>query len=153
MSINDRQIRQAEEALYMHKYLFGRISALQIEIESIVPTMPGSVLKMVGRPVAKTPMDTSETERWGIIRATCKEGIEICAKEGLKKKLDAFKKTLSKEELNLIKELYDREQRPARVRERLNLSSREYYTIRQRILRKLWPYIEEVEDVFEIAVK
>jgi len=151
--MSGNNIRQAEEALYMHKYLFGRIAELEIHVNAMLPTMPGSVLKMVGRPVAKTPMDTSETEQWGIIRATCEEAIEMDAKGKLKRKLDKFKSKLPDRERALVHELYDREQRPIRVRQNVGLTEREYHTMRQRILRKLCAQLQDVEDVFEIAVK
>lgn len=145
--MNDREIRISEECLYMRKYLYGRIAELDIELETKLPQLPGSVLKMVGKPVAKTPLDTSQTESWGIYRATCREAVELSAKRRLHSILKDFKGELIFPENEFVKLKYEKELPPKRVKENMGITHTEYYTIRLRVLRNLWKVIRNINDI------
>ncbi len=150
--MNYHQIRVAEECLYARKYLYGRCMELSIAMETMFPQLPGSIMKMIGKPQAKTPQYTSETERWGIIRATCDEAVELDAKTWLMNTLKTFKAGLSREDHQFIRYLYEKEHQPARVQSLLRINSQTYYTTRLRLLRKLWQELREHEDILDIAV-
>ena len=131
----------AEECLYMRKYLLGKISELEIVVDTMLPPSPGSVLKMVGRPVAKTPMDTSKTELWGIIRACCIEAEELSAKRELLTAVETAKRHLKIEERAIVYHQYEKEKPAYMVRRDLNLKPRQYNSLRARLLRNVWQHV------------
>jgi hypothetical protein len=151
--MNYTQIRLAEECLYMRKYLYGRMQELCIVIDSIMPQGPGSVLKIVGKPVAKTPIDTSETEKWGILRATCREAVELEAKMKLFNEIATFRSGLNDQEKEMIGLLYEKEYPVVKVKTMMGLSHKSYHALRMKVLRCLWRRIYYLgEEVLESAV-
>lgn len=113
--------KQVELCLYMYKYLPSRISQLEIAIDEMEPALPGSVLKIVGRPQAKTPLDTSATERLGIAIATCQEAEELSAKRHLREVLTEWQYTLSDKDLSIAEMVYGKELSLRRASQRLGL--------------------------------
>ncbi len=150
--MNYNQIRLVEECLYVRKELYGKMQELAIIVDSLMPKLPGSVLKMVGRPVAKNPFDTSETEHWGILRATCQEAQELEAKANLWYILKEFRANLGQSDREFIVLRYDKELPPASVQDRLRICSTEYYNTRMRLLRQLWKSIEPLTETIDAAV-
>ncbi len=150
--MNENEIRLTEECLYIRKYLYGRMQELAIIIEALMPQAPGSVLKMIGRPVAKTPIDTSETERWGIIRACCCEAEELSAKQELYNALQGVKNDLSWVERTLVRFLYDQELQPRTVKHKMGIDHKSYYMLRQKVLRTTWKRIRHIEKL-DLAVQ
>lgn len=149
--MNQHQIRQCEDALYAIKYIPGRIMELQIELDAMIPPSPGSVLKMTGRPVAKTPFDTSETETWGIKRALSKEGQEMAAKQTLNSTLRQWVAELPAEEKEFVRLVYGKElPRHAVIRE-LDITLRKYYRLRERVIGQAWERIREHEPILDMA--
>ena len=153
MTINQTQVRIAEECLYTAKYLPKRIGDLQAYMRSVVPPSPGSVLKMVGRPVAKTPFDTSITERWAIRRACCDEAMELEAKMCLWYRLREFKAGLEGKEKEFVLLKYEKEKPVWSIVKEMGISERKYYRIRQDVVKQLWYQIRDMNGKIEIAVQ
>lgn len=151
--INQSQIRICEECLYIHKDLPRRIADLEAYIDSIMPVLPGSVLKLVGRPVAKTPLDTSQVERWAIKRATCNEAAELSAKKLLYERLNGFLGGLREKEARFVRLVYDREIPTRSVVKDLGITYRTYYRTRKSVLIKSWEDIGDLENILELGVK
>ncbi len=152
MAINQTQVRLSEECLYAAKNLARRIGDLEAYMESVVPPSPGSVLKMVGRPVAKTPFDTSITERWAIRRVCCDEAVELEVKVWLYRELCEFRRKLTPVESEFVKLCYDHEMPPKSVTRRMGVNDRQYYRIRQRVIERFWDQIRGRERLLETAV-
>ena len=150
--MNREQMRLTEEALYAVKYLPRRIDELELAMEDVLPQSPGSVLKMVGRPVAKTPFDTSQTEAWGIRRATCNEAIELQAKKNLNETLRQWVDCLPHSDQSFVTLTYGQELPRRRVVRELGITDRQYYRIRERVVRTAWEEIRGLNGVIEMAV-
>jgi len=153
ITITEHEIRQTEECLYVNKYLYGRIQELDIEMDCIFPPGPGSVLKIVGIPVAKNPLDTSQTEEWGIRRATCKEAVELDSKLKLYHALRDLTTHLQEKEYELYTLKYYKEYPVPKVKSLLEIDHQTYYTIRQSLIRKTWKKIKDLDFVVELAVQ
>jgi hypothetical protein len=151
--INPYQVRITEECLYSAKNLPRRIGDLQSHVDSIMPPLPGSVLKLVGRPVAKTPLDTSQTERWAIRRACCPEAEELAVKVWLWHRLQEFKSDLSIKEKEFIALKYDHEKPTKSVVREMGITERKYYRIRQNVVGQLWQQIRQKDGELEVAVQ
>ena len=149
--INRDEQYLVEECLYAHKYMTVRIGDLEALISAIMPPLPGSVLKMVGRPVAKTPFDTSQTERWGLRRATCSEAEEALAKKWVVTRLTTLKTELGPLESEYVRLLYDKELPARTVIRKMGLQERQFYRIRKRVLQKAWVYLHSIRHLLELA--
>ncbi len=149
--MNKNQIRLTEECLYARKFLYGKMQELAIALDAMVPKSPGSVLKMIGRPMAKTPMDTSETEHWGMLRATCGEAQELDAKLELYRTLETLRVKRLEPDSTLVKLLYDKERPPDIVKREMSINDRNYYMIRQRVLRQVWQKVRDIKKI-DLAV-
>jgi hypothetical protein len=151
--INPYQVRITEACLYSAKELPRRIGDLQAHIDSIMPPLPGSVLKLAGRPVAKTPVDTSQTERWGIRRACCPEAEELAVKCHLYEKISEFISELRGRELEFVKLAYYMEFPPRKVSREMGMSERNYYLVRGKVLYRAWQHLKGIDDMLEVAVR
>ena len=147
------QIRLCEECLYIKKHLPRRIADLEAYIDSIMPVTPGSVLKLVGRPVAKNPLDTSQTERWAIKRATCNEAAELTAKKLLSERLTCFLGSLREKDSRFVRLVYDRELPAQSVVREIDITYRTYYRTRKSVIIKAWEEIGDLENMLELGVK
>lgn len=150
--MNQRQVRICEEALYSIKYLPGQIEALRIEVDSMLPQTPGSILKMTGRVVAKSPFDTSETEDWGIKRVISREGQELAAKQELNTVLRQWASELTEEDSRFVRLVYGKEWPRHTVIRELGITPRQYYRIRERILQQVWWRIKHLMHIMDMAV-
>jgi len=144
------QFKRAEECLYCYKYLTGRIARLEMEQDDIMPPSPGSVLKMVGRPVAKAPGDPSQTETWGILRATSRQAREITAKRQLQDIVRQLKNDLPIRDSEFIRLKYDKELPARSVMRELGIKKRAYHYLRERVLKRLWQRVSKID--VDIAV-
>ena len=153
IAINQQQFRLCEECLFIRKHLPRRIVDLEIYIESIMPPLPGSVLKLVGRPVAKNPFDTSQTERWAIKRACCEEAAELSAKRELHYQLDQFIGELKGKEAQFVRLVYDRELPVQSVVRELGIVYRTYSRLRQKVVIKVWDRLKSMNGQIELGVK
>ena len=142
-----------EEALYAYKYLPRKIASLAIDVEQLIPPAPGSVLKMTGRPVAKTPFDTSETERWALRRATCREAVELEAKEALRELLREWQFTLSATEQEVLRLRYGKELKDYQALKRSSIPERSYYRNKERLLRSAEDCLRSADINVDLAVK
>jgi hypothetical protein len=151
--INPYQVRITEACLYSAKELPRRIGDLQAHVDAIMPPLPGSVLKLVGRPVAKTPVDTSQTERWGIRRACCPEAEELAVKLWLWHRLQEFKSDLGVKEKEFIALKYDHEKPTKSIVREMGITERKYYHLKDRVVRKLWQYVQHRNGELEVGVQ
>ncbi len=149
--MNKAEVRLTEDALYAVKDLPGRILELQLEVESLRPPAPGSVLKMTGRPVAKTPFDTSETETWGIKRATCHEARELQAKLELNQRIRQCVDEMPAQEQEFVRLVYGKELPRHHVGTKMGINPRQYYRLRQRVIERVWERIKDY-SMLEMAV-
>jgi len=148
--VNKHDVRLIEECLYVRKYLRPRIKVLNNILKYMLPQLPGSVLKMVGKPVAKNPFDTSITERYGISRAECDEAIELSAKMILYNSL-LIVKSMPDPDYTFVKYKYDKEYSTGKVKDLMQLDHIQYNTIRIRVLRKVWERIRGIDEI-ELAL-
>ncbi len=153
ITINQHQARLCEECLYVRKHLPRRIVDLEVYIDSIMPPSPGSVLKLVGRPVAKTPLDTSQTERWALKRACCEEAEELTAKRELHARLGQFVGELKGKEAQFVRLVYDRELPVQSVVRELGVAYRTYSRLKQRIVVRAWDRLRDMNGQIELGVK
>ena len=138
--------------MYSIKYLPGQIEALRIEVDSMLPQTPGSILKMTGRVVAKSPFDTSETEDWGIKRVIAREGQELAAKQELNTVLRQWASELTEEDSRFVRLVYGKEWPRHTVIRELGITPRQYYRIRERILQQVWWRIKHLMHIMDMAV-
>lgn len=122
-------------------------------MDEMIPASPGSVLKMTGRPVAKNPFDTSETETWGIMRATSPQSVELTIKTWLHDLINELYKELPENEKEFVILQYDKESTPRRVMEELRLPERKYYRLKDKLLDKTWSYLYPIENHIEIGLQ
>jgi hypothetical protein len=134
--LNNYDQGMIEEALFVYKLLPKQIAQLEIEMDCIFPPSPGSVLKMVGRPQAKAPQDTSQTESWGIHRATCQTAILLAAKILLRSALRGMAPLLSVREKEYVYLKYGKELHRLQVQRRMNIGSSGYYFLNKQVISK-----------------
>jgi hypothetical protein len=151
--MNWDNLRLTEACLFHRKRLPREIGDLEAEMETIMPPSPGSVLKMQGRPQAKAPGDPSQTETWGIIRATCPQSEQLAAKRWLYQILTEVRLGLDESCLAYTLQVYDKELPGQAVRRRLSLSHRQYYRLRDRVLRYTWSQICNAQSLIELALQ
>ncbi len=151
--MTNQQARLCEDALYAVKELPRHIWQLEIEIGAICPKSPGSVLKMTGRPVAKTPFDTSETETFGILRATCRQAQELGAKLRLNNTLRQMVTELPDREQQFVRLAYGKELQKSSVIKRMDINTRQYYRLRERVLRATWNRIKNMGAELDLALE
>ncbi len=145
-------LKMVEEALYLYKYLPARISELEIEMDLLYPPSPGSVLKMTGRPMAKTPLDTSQTETWGIIRATCDTGQTLMAKTALRGALRGLQAILTQQEADYVHYRYGKELKRYQVLRRLGVGSHIYYSLGVSVSEKADRLISEAMTEQQLSI-
>ncbi len=145
-------LKMVEEALYLYKYLPARISELEIEMDLLYPPSPGSVLKMTGRPMAKTPLDTSQTETWGIIRATCDAGQALTAKTALRGALRGLQAILTQQEADYLYNRFGKELRRYQVMRRLGIGSYIYYSLAASVSEKADGLISEAMTEQQLSI-
>ncbi len=151
--MNIQQQKIAEDCLIMAKYIPGRLHALQMEVEEMVPPNPGSVLKLTGRPMAKTPCDTSITERWGIIRATSPQAMEITAKHLMHGILTNAVDTMDPKHREMVRVRYGRELTDGSAMKIIRASPRQYYRIKKAVLQKVWDAIDPLRNMIDLAIR
>ncbi len=150
--MNWDNLQLTEACLYHRKRLPREIGDLEAEMETIMPPSPGSVLKMQGRPQAKAPGDPSQTETWGIIRATCPQSEQLAAKRWLYQILTEVRLGLDESCLAYVLQVYDRELPRHVARQRLSLTYMQHTRVRQEVLHQTWQQIAKAQDLAEFAL-
>lgn len=147
--------QQCEECLFAYKYLPRKMLELEIELSSKFPRTPGSVLKMVGRPVAKTPMDSSQTEQWGIYRATCRQAEELSAKRWLRQVLTDYQHDVTPTEKEILYWRYGKELPDARAIDKSGIPRRTYFRVKKQMLDNLARLLVEIglDRYYDLAVR
>jgi hypothetical protein len=153
--LNNYDQGMIEEALFVYKFLPKQIAQLEIEMDCIFPPSPGSVLKMVGRPQAKAPQDTSQTESWGIHRATCQIAILLAAKILLRESLRGLQQQLSTKEQDFVHLKYGKELHRFQVQRRMRFDYNGYRYINKIIIEKATNVIalNMNSDLLELAIQ
>lgn len=146
-----QDILVTEECLYSKKYMRDKMTRLEIIIDNMLPTLPGSVLKLTGKPVAKNPFDTSITERCGIMRADCDEARELSCKLKLYSILETLINLAPKIDKQFIYYKYEKVYSTRKVKDMMQLDHIQYNTIRIRVLRRLWHSLKHFDNI-ELAL-
>jgi len=145
--------RRTEELLREYKYMETDIKNLQAELdrakEDLLPNYSTDHVK-VGAGNAKTPFDTSSTERYGIRLA---ENREVKGLEGLLKDtitryntLREIRSILDKDELHFVWLRYDKEKSHTQTMMALSeigacMSRATYFRFRQMVINKIARYL------------
>jgi hypothetical protein len=151
--LNKERRKLVEECFYAKKYIPGKMRALAEILDDMFPQTSNSVVKMIGKPHAKTPLDTSVTERWGIKRATCDEAMEYEAKRKLLKHIKLIMDMLTIQEVLLVNCKYDREMSIYEIMRELHVSRATYFRLKNSALNKAWGYLRLIEKELKTAIK
>jgi len=135
-----------ESCLFVHKYLYGRIMELKVELDAMDPQLPGSILKMYGRPVAKAPGDPNITEQFALMKVTSPQARELEAKSELKETLDRVIHAMTDEEQQFVRLAYKKELPRDSVIRKMELNRRRYYDLRERVLHKTWKEVDQIDE-------
>lgn len=141
-----KYFRHVEKLLYDYKYLDQAIANLEAELEAIMPQTTASVVKIGAACAAKSPLDSSQTEHWGIKRAESALQKKLQEKRRHKKAIKAAREQLTDEERTFIWSRYDLEKTHDEVMEALEsrgqpCSRRQYFYMRKRIINKIARYL------------
>lgn len=145
-----KYFRHVEKLLYDYKYLDQAIANLEAELEAIMPQTTASVVKIGAACAAKSPLDSSQTERWGIKRAESRLREKLLEKRRHKKAIKEIREQLTDEENTFIWLRYDLEKTHDEVMEALEsrgqpCSRRQYFYMRKRIINKIARYLGLLE--------
>jgi len=132
--------RQVEKLLYDYKYLDQAIANLTAELEAIMPQTSTSVVKL-GQGSAKTPFDTSQTERWGIKRAESRLRIKLQEKRRHKKAIKGAREQLTDDENMFVWLRYDKEKPHEEIWEAMHMSRAQYFRFRKDVIGKIARYM------------
>ncbi len=149
----DKYFQICEECLFLRKYLYGRMQELSLHIDTIEPTLPGSVLKLVGRPQAVTPLDTSKTEAVALKRACCPEAEELHAKQMLYDALSEARNSRTNIDNAFVKFYYDKELPSNRVKSKLGIDSMTFHNMKRRVIRSTWLHVKHLRHVLDLAIQ
>lgn len=143
-SLDSETYRKVEWLLYDYKTLDSAIESLEAELEEILPPLSASVVT-VGGGRAKSPLDTSRTERWGIMRAESPRAVKIGRllkrKRREQKALRAVRKILTPEQLTLVRLKYDEEKSNREAIKAMGLKNRTYYRLKKAVIEKVARYL------------
>jgi hypothetical protein len=145
--------QKTEELLREYKYMETDIKNLQVEIErlkeDLIPNFSSDVIKM-GKRDAQTPLDTSATERHGIMLAEHKglKGLEWLLKD-VRRQYESLREVraiLEKDELQFVWLRYDKEKSHTQTQMALAemgacMSERSYFYFRQKVVNKIARYM------------
>jgi len=138
-SVKPEIYRKVEGLLYNYKTFDDAIASLEEELEEILPSYGSSVAVVGGH--EKAPTDTSQTERWALIRAegpiAVKKAKMLKRKKRDKAKVERAKRALSSLEREFVRLKYEEELDRARVARALGISVRTYHNLRERIVQKV----------------
>ena len=135
-----KYFRQVEKLLYDYKYLDQAIANLTAELEAIMPQTSTSVVKL-GQGSAKTPFDTSQTERWGIKRAESRLRIKLQEKRRHKKAIKGAREQLTDDENMFVWLRYDKEKPHEEIWEAMHMSRAQYFRFRKDVIGKIARYM------------
>ena len=140
MAKQQNYFRQVEKLLYDYKYLDQAIANLTAELEAIMPQTSTSVVKL-GQGSAKTPFDTSQTERWGIKRAESRLREKLLEKRRHKKAIKGAREQLTDEENTFVWLRYDKEKPHEEIWEAMHMSRAQYFRFRKDVIGKIARYV------------
>lgn len=145
--------KRTEEYLREYKYMETDIRNLQAELdtlkEDLIPNTSSDHIKVSSFP-AKTPFDTSKTERIGIMLAEDKavKGLEglIHSRKRIYDNIREARRSLEKDELQYIWLRYDKEKSHTEAWMALSelgvcMSESTYFRFRQKVINKIARYI------------
>lgn len=132
-----KYFRHVEKLLYDYKYLDQAIANLEAELEAIMPQTTASVVKIGAACAAKSPLDSSQTERWGIKRAESRLREKLLEKRRHKKAIKAVREQLTDEENTFIWLRYDHEKAHEEIWEALHMSRAQYFRFRKDTIDKI----------------
>lgn len=143
-----------EQCFYAKKYIPDKMRELAETLDDMFPPAPEYIVKMGnGKPQAKTPLDTSITERWGIKRATCDEAMEYEAKRKLLKHIDLIMDALTVPEALLVNCKYNREMTHRETQQELHVSEKTYFRLKRSVVIKAWGYLRLMKNDLSRAVE
>ena len=145
--------KRTEEYLREYKYMESDIKNLQAEIdkakEDLLPNFSTDVVK-IGQGSTKTPFDTSQTERYGIMLAENKQvkGLEGLLRDTKRRYngLREIRTMLDKDEMQFVWLRYDKEKSHDQTMMALSnigacMSRRSYFRFRDDVINKIARYM------------
>ena len=135
--LDSRLYRKTEWLLYDYPTFESAIKVLQAELEAMLPA-PTSSVAGVGRKEAWAPGDTSETERWAILRHESPRArrlwSELRKKHGYKAGIEDALELLSDEERELVRLNYWEQRTNAQCAGKLGIPSRTFDRMKRQVV-------------------
>lgn len=135
--------RKIERLLYDYKTYDSAIRNLEAELESIMPQISTSLLKM-GDGSTATPF-CSQTEDWAIKRIESPRAKRLLKllteKKRLRKAIKETRKQLTDEENTFVWMRYDLERAHAEIWEALHMSRSTYFEFKNKVIGKIARYL------------
>mgnify|MGYP002152697922 CR=1 FL=1 len=141
--INSNTYRRVESLLYNYKTFDAAIASLEAELEDILPSPGSSVAMAVGH--ENSPGDTSQTERWALIRSEGPSAVRIAKllkrKKDDKARVERALAALSSLERDLVKHKYDEEKPNNVVMKKLGMARMSYFRLKNVVVKKAAKYM------------